>query len=833
MKGDFSRIRFNPRKQYTAVLEQQGRVSLDADANEQAAIDGYLRGTETIDVVGEYGAPIHDAGFAITVEKDEILIGAGRYYVEGLMCENRQENLAYGSQQYLTGIGPSTSDFALLGDLVQQGGSIQVYLQVWQRFVTALDDGCLREPALGQADTTARLQTVWRVIANFVPPAGKSSPPSGSGSQPTIGTKPVLAVQPSRSVSLRTSALTAKKNLKNLNILKETNLAAAASQPSSDATPVTISRFRREDCCTQMYAGKLPQSTGTMYAASASGSSDCSCQPIPAAGYRGLENQLYRLEIHEPGDETSATLKWSRENASVVAAIQSVNGPTITVNSLGPDANLGFQANEWIEITDDENLFGETPNQAGTLYQIQSVDPTVLSITLTVPVVLAGTGANPRVRRWDQSGPSAGPSGVPLPVSAPLTLENGIQVTFRPGTYQSGDYWTIPARTASGQIDWPPCDSNGDAFQPPHSIAVYNAPLACIHWDARARQTIVQSCRRLFSPLTELTAPSAPPALHITKINWTNDAIITADQWVANGLTVTLDRAPSSHINGGNFIVTLETIFDPFPKFQQSTNYLDTRSRINLLPSTFIRSESIIDSAIAVKGSTIAWTMPYLKANLLQIYTVDAIAAGLLFGKLLGQYGRVRVRIPGRTLFADNGGSQLYLDGQSFGQPETNSDGSTRIDLRLPSGNSAEASDFESWFYVAPTLLITQVTIPYPTVFVVLNANRAVSGVTSSPPGTPTQTVVPYATIVVSYPALVDAQLTLTLSGADGIATIQSPVTIHAGETSTNATISVTGNPPNASSVTVTVHASIVSAIGPISGPTATFTITGGLPPMR
>ena len=46
---------------------------------------------------------------------------------------------------------------------------LQVYLEVWQRLVTALDDPCLREPALGQADTTARLQTVWRVVAGLVP----------------------------------------------------------------------------------------------------------------------------------------------------------------------------------------------------------------------------------------------------------------------------------------------------------------------------------------------------------------------------------------------------------------------------------------------------------------------------------------------------------------------------------------------------------------------------------------------------------------------------------------------------------------------------------------
>ena len=51
MKGDFSRIRFNPAKQYTTVLEQQGRVALDADANEQCAIDINIRDTEIDDII--------------------------------------------------------------------------------------------------------------------------------------------------------------------------------------------------------------------------------------------------------------------------------------------------------------------------------------------------------------------------------------------------------------------------------------------------------------------------------------------------------------------------------------------------------------------------------------------------------------------------------------------------------------------------------------------------------------------------------------------------------------------------------------------------------------
>src|SRR5271157_1331142 len=100
MKGDFSRIRFAPTRHYTAVLQQQGRVALDADQNEQAAIDAYLRDTEIIDVVGPYGAPEGDAGFDIAVLNDTIWIGSGRYYVKGLLCEN-ESNLEYDNQPYL------------------------------------------------------------------------------------------------------------------------------------------------------------------------------------------------------------------------------------------------------------------------------------------------------------------------------------------------------------------------------------------------------------------------------------------------------------------------------------------------------------------------------------------------------------------------------------------------------------------------------------------------------------------------------------------------------------------------------------------------------------
>ncbi len=435
MKGDFSRIRLNLNKHYTAVLQQQGRVALDADANEQQAIDQHIRDTEITDIIGPFGGPKGDEGFKITVpDASTIMIGRGRYYVEGILCESDKKQ-DYSSQPYL--INPGTTDAELLQQLSSGSAyALQLYLEVWQRLVTVLDDSCLREPAIGQADTTARLQTVWRVVA-----------------------EPVAA-------------------------------ANANTQPGA--------------CCADMYKKVRTPGTGRLWARTNPGSGDCPCEPTPQAGYRGLENQLYRVEIHHSGDGKTATFKWSRENGSVVSAITGVSSNTLTVNSLGPDANLGFQANNWVELTDDSYLFGLTPNQPGSLIQVQNPVPNTLSLVLQQPAVGIDPSINARVRRWDQFGALAGADGVSLAVDTWVDLENGIQIKFSAGQYNTGDYWLIPARTATGQIEWPPCGSNGDNYQPPLSTPIYRAPLACVHWDSQKQTFTVEDCRRSFPPLTEL-----------------------------------------------------------------------------------------------------------------------------------------------------------------------------------------------------------------------------------------------------------------------------------------------------------------------------------------
>jgi hypothetical protein len=644
MKGDFSRLRFAKARHYTSVLTQQGRVQLDADANEQRAIDEHLWRTETRDIIGPSGAPKDGGGFEISLaSRNVLMISKGRYYVDGLLCENEQDT-DYTQQQYL--INPQPALAGMLTNL--RRGTIQaiwVFLQAWQRFVTALDDPCIKEVALGEADTTGRLQTVWRVVA--VPVA------------PTNGL---------------------------------------------DVT----------DCCAQMRRPVLVAAPGTLSAFTSGASDSGSCLPAPSAGYRGLENQLYRVEIHQGGDTARATFKWSRDNGSVLTKIVNVSGKVVEVDSLGLDANLGFAANQWVEVSDDSSEFGPFPNQPGSLLQIDHPGPGTLALTLKqlVPQVDTVNG-HAKLRRWDQSGSTATTSGVPLSAGTPVDLENGIQVQFsQDGVYSPGDYWLIPARTATGDIDWPPCDGDNNPWQPPKRTIIHRTGLACIHYDRKLEKFTIEPCRQVFYPLVDLT-PSPPlPALHVVSIGWPNDDRYSVDQLVANGLSVTLDQAPISTIDASNFIVTLEvpievllgrTQVSAMAYLEQVSAIMATIQRVLL----GIRNSWILEGIVTVNpknSQQIIWKFQSESGLAILERLMEVLAAN-------GVFLRARVTLKGRTIFGSANGTSLFLDGQVFGQAGKRSDGTPRIDLVLPSGSSQAGSDFESWFELVPTVTVTTFTI--------------------------------------------------------------------------------------------------------------------------
>jgi hypothetical protein len=83
------------------------------------------------------------------------------------------------------------------------------------------------------------------------------------------------------------------------------------------------------------------QSTGQLRArAEPGGPSEGPCIVPAGAGFRRLENQLYRVEIHTPGqagltgaETITASFKWSRDNGSIVARLSGIDGNELTVST--------------------------------------------------------------------------------------------------------------------------------------------------------------------------------------------------------------------------------------------------------------------------------------------------------------------------------------------------------------------------------------------------------------------------------------------------------------------------------------------------------------------
>ena len=453
MKGDFSRSTFTPRKHYSGVLMQQGRVQLDADWNENLAILRHRIETETLDVIGGCGVPKDHAAFGIVTDaakltKDEkdwlkqqgwpdlqsgdFFLTRGRAYVDGIMLEVEQ-TLPFSRQPFVlpTGQGlPATDGYYL------------AYLDVWERHITALEDPSIREVALGGPDTATRTQVIWQVVAAAV---GKE------------GGKVTCA---------------------------------------DDLSP-------------------WPQaSTGTLRARTKpEAKPDDPCSVAPGAGYKRLENQFYRVEVHQDSGSGKPTFKWSRDNGSVVVAVDvsdpgggfNVDGDAhkVKVTSLGRDDVLGLHENDWVEVLDDA---AELAGKPGTLAQITKIDPDNI-LTLSKTVSGYDSAGHPKLRRWDSKDET--PLGAPGDADGYLDLEEGIQVRFDDplAVYHTGDYWTIAARTVPGQygdIEWP--QSGGDpAALLPFGISHHYCKIAVLTVSG-GKIVNVDDCRRKFPSLTDLPA---------------------------------------------------------------------------------------------------------------------------------------------------------------------------------------------------------------------------------------------------------------------------------------------------------------------------------------
>jgi hypothetical protein len=151
MATDVARLSFDPARHYTGVISQQGRVSLEAEQNEQRVIDAEERRQELLDIVGTAGTP--DGGYAVSSVGGIITVGIGTMYVGGLRVE-LDTPVGYDNQ-------PDWLDKPLT-EFIEVGNE-HVVLLLQERDVTAVEDGTLYEPALGGPDGAARTRILQRI----------------------------------------------------------------------------------------------------------------------------------------------------------------------------------------------------------------------------------------------------------------------------------------------------------------------------------------------------------------------------------------------------------------------------------------------------------------------------------------------------------------------------------------------------------------------------------------------------------------------------------------------------------------------------------------------
>jgi len=505
MKSDITRDTFVAAKHFSRVIRQQGRVDVDADSNEQTSILLHYLRTLAADLIGPYAAPVMAAGFRLGKDSNESLtISAGRYYVQGILVENEAACL-YTEQPY----NPLPKDDALTKALKDKQGNARywVYLDVWEQHVTSLEDDDIREKALGGPDTCTRAKVTWQVRA--LDASDNAQQERRNKRQQWLTNK---------RTALQTQLAATNSTLAKAKLQAQIDKVNAQLDALNKPEPQGIAA-----ACPFLLDYVYPLSDASMGARLDPGSQSVNaCVISPDSKFTGGENQLYRVEIHRGGVADEATFKWSRDNGSLATALLGTSNMDLEV----ADAR-GFSSGNWVELVDDVAEFQGLP---GTLARLSKVEGNTLSV---YPDSVQNSNAlqwnddwvNPKVRRWDhfetedtllEADGSILIQETPIGVSDDdqstakwMNLENGIQVRFAEGGfYRTGDYWLIPARVATGGIEWPASDSDNvgtiTAQLTAHGVAHYYAPLGIIDW---ANQKLgIESCNCEFEPLSSCFA---------------------------------------------------------------------------------------------------------------------------------------------------------------------------------------------------------------------------------------------------------------------------------------------------------------------------------------
>ena len=448
MGSDRARVSYDPSRHWRGVINQQGRVTLEADWNEAAAIAAEDDRAQLVDVIGPSGTP--DDGYRVlpvsgsgdlTVQHGTMYVGGERMVLETDLDYAHQPDWVDWNGDPLW-VPPDTPE-----------GTVDeaVYLLLREQEVGAVEDPALLDIALGGPDTSERARIVQRVVR------GGTDHPDCAGALGDLETTWAtmgLAFDPA-SMRLESAA----------------SLQVSFQQPPGTATP---------------------------------------CEPVAQGGYLGAENQLIRVQVASVDQTGVPTLVWGFDNAYFLYRIAQASPDaaggttTLTLASAPVDSfhqPAKGQAVEVLqaaaELTSSDYIAATTGIVTSLASAYQPDDQTlVISTALGSPA----TGSPLLfLRVWQDTFAASG--------GGPFALgDTGVQVTLSSstGVYHVGDYWQFAVRPGTPTEVSPVYPQRIlDAPQPPDGPRLWACPLAVVAW-ADGSPTITD-CRNHFDNLVTLT----------------------------------------------------------------------------------------------------------------------------------------------------------------------------------------------------------------------------------------------------------------------------------------------------------------------------------------
>ena len=515
MTGDFTRDTFRPLQHFSAVRQQQGRVHLDADWNEQVDIGHHIARLTGRDVIGPTGMPEEAPGFLVSPAPaspgTDLTIGFGRAYVDGILVQNEASvtKLAKVSGAGVNTIWEVTGGPRLLLD--QWIGPAPTGAAAPVSQVTAIEapqpgDNGRQRVRFSQAIAGGAIDVVGRASARVQPDLPGATFPAADGfylAYLDVWEREITALEDAYVAETALGGIDTAIRTRVIWQMKLFPLAAAIASGQVGNPPV----------CKSFPPGWSPDPARALHIVAYADRTLAAANPceLPAeGGYRSLENHLYRVEVHKGGVQGADEifLKWSRDNAIHRTRLLDVVDKSLLVEDTGRDDATAIVADDWLELKDEGRILRGEP---GFFIEIEEVAGTRLGIRTILhpetlqPMTQAGepdASVLPKtglLRRWEGGSPGK------LTPGQPFALENGIAVKSLAGADKAriGDYWLIPARSLVAGVEWSKDPATGDPQAlPPQGVRRRFCPLAIV--EKSAAGFTASDCRPIFPPLTKL-----------------------------------------------------------------------------------------------------------------------------------------------------------------------------------------------------------------------------------------------------------------------------------------------------------------------------------------